>query len=375
MPSTADTLAALPFFARVPRHEIDRAAAAFTPHVLAPGELFWEEGAPVASLALLVVGELAVHAGTSEVARLRAPELVGEASAFFPGQRRAATLKATRPSALLILDTRGLQSLWTARSRVYDALLDVALLALARRVEATNRRLSEVAAGAFAAPQRKEPGAIARLWRTLRPGGPAGPCPPLEPLLRQQAGLDDLSAEASATLAASFVAEPIEEGQVIVLEGEPGWCGYIVAEGTIEVLRNVRGDRAELLAKLGAGRQFGMNTLVIPGARTASCVAATAGWLYRLDREPHEALTGTARRAWRESILAVLASQIRTANAALDRALRKSGRGASEGDGFQSLLQASGFLASAPSEETLERVEFVVDEDMKRNPRNQGRRG
>ncbi|MBM4367579.1 MAG: cyclic nucleotide-binding domain-containing protein, partial [Deltaproteobacteria bacterium] len=165
MPSTADTLAALPFLARVPRHEIDRAAASFSPHVLAPGERFWEEGAPVSSLALLVAGELAVLAGTSEVARLRAPELVGEASAFFPGQRRAATLKATRPSALLILDTRGLQSLWTARSRVYDALLDVALSALARRVETTNRRLSDVAAGAFAAPQRKEPGAIARLWR------------------------------------------------------------------------------------------------------------------------------------------------------------------------------------------------------------------
>ncbi|MBM4366981.1 MAG: cyclic nucleotide-binding domain-containing protein, partial [Deltaproteobacteria bacterium] len=213
----------------------------------------------------------------------------------------------------------------------------------------------------------------ARLWRSFRPGGPAGPCPPLEPLLRQQAGLDDLPPEAAAALAASFVAEPMEEGQVILLEGEPGWCGYIVAEGTVEVLRNVRGDRAELLAKLGAGRQFGMNTLVIPGPRTASCVAATAGWLYRLDREPHEALAGQARRAWRESILAVLSSQIRTANGALDRALRKSGQKL-EGDSFQSLLQASGFLEAAPSEEALERVQFVVDEDMKRNPRNPARR-
>lgn len=375
MPSTLDTLTALPCFARVPRHELERATPHFTPHVLAPREVFWTEGAPVTSLALLVLGELAVLSGGTEVARLRAPELVGEASAFFPGQRRAATLTATRPSALFLLDTRGLQALWTARSRVYDALLDTALVALATRVEATNRRLSDVATGGFAAPQRREPGTLARLWRTLRPGGPAGPCPPLSPLLRQQAGLDDADDEVLAAVAAGFVAEPLEEGQVVVLEGEPGWCGYVVAEGTVEVLRNVRGDRAELLARLGPGRQFGMNTLVVPGARTASCVAATPGWVYRIEREAHEALAGAARRAWRESVLAVLAGQVRAANTALERATRKAGRAPAGDDGFASLLAASGFLETAPPESVLERVQFVVDEDKKRNPRDRLRRG
>jgi hypothetical protein len=94
---------------------------------------------------------------------------------------------------------------------------------------------------------------------------------------------------------------------------------------------------------------------------------------------------------WRESVLAVLASQIRNANASLQRASAASvgspagagpatragagspplGRHATRNeDGFKDLLKASGFLEALPTEEAdLEQLEVVLTEDDRRNPR------
>lgn len=393
----ADELSFLPFFTRIPRTEIDKAAPRFERVALLGGEPLWSEGAESGSLAIVLSGEMEVSSRGKAIATVRTREIVGEASAFFAGQPRTASLAATRACDVLILRTADLRALRWQKSAVYNALLDVALQTLVRRVQATNARIAEFAAGTVASPERKEPGALARLWRTLRPGGPTGPCPDLGPLLRSQPGLRDMEPEVETKLAAAFVAEPSSEGQVIVLEGEPGLAGYIVAEGPVDVLRNVRGDRAELLIQLKPGQQFGMNTLVATTPRTASCVAAGAGWVYRMDGDAYERLTGDARRLWRESILATLAGQIANANGALDKAMRaaraKGGSPAKKGnvgvgeftdssagksggakqDGFSKLLAASGYLESLPaSDDALAGLEFVVDEDMKRNPKNRG---
>ena len=389
MLGVVDELAFLPFFTNVPRPEIEKAAPRFERVTLLVGEPLWQEGTESGALAIVLSGELAVTSRGKNIATLRMREIAGEASAFFPGQKRTASLTASRASDVLILRTEDLRALRWQKSRVYDALLDVALQALVRRVHATNVRIGDLASGSVASPERKEPGALVRLWRTLRPGGPSGPCPALGPLLRTQPGLRDMDAEVETALSAAFVAEPMTEGQIIVLEGEMGLGGYIVGEGSIDVLRNVRGDKAELLVKLGEGQQFGMNTLVATSARTASCVGASAGWLYRLDGNAYEQLRGDARRLWRESVLATLSGQISSANAALDRAMRDAARrgpakaGATTGakagakraisaeDGFKNLLEASGYLESLPvNSAALGAMEFVVDEDMKRNPKN-----
>jgi CRP-like cAMP-binding protein len=378
----ADSLAVLPFLTRVPRDHLDRAASRFDRVSLLGGEPLWQEGAPSGSLAVVVSGELEVRAKGRAIAVVKAREIVGEASAFFTDKPRTASVAANRATEVLVLGSDDLRALRWQKSRVYDALLDAALQTLCRRILATNTRIGEMAAGSVASPERKEPGALARLWRTFRPGGPTGPCPPIGPLLRTLPGLRDIEPEVEAELAEAYTAEPLEDGQLVVLEGEYGFSGYIVAEGSVAVLRNVRGDKAELLAKLGPGQQFGMNTLVNSMPRTASCVAESPGWLYRMDGQAWERLRGDARRAWRESVLATLSGQITSANAALDRAMRdhaKRGglvvktRGGPT-DPFKELLAASGYLEALPiGDEGLEAVQFVVDEDMKRNPKNRGR--
>ncbi len=372
MPTIAEELALLPFFSKVPRSDLERAAPLFKRVLLAPNELLWSEGSAVDELALLVYGELAVSTQLREVGRVRAPDIAGETGAFVAGSVRSATLKAMLPTTLLTLALPDLRKLRFQRSRVYEALLTLAQRASVKRVAATNAKLARVVAGSFAAPNRKEPGALARLWRTFRPGLPSTPCPVPGPLLRSQPGLKDMDGKVEQQIAACLVAEAVAEGQVIVLEGEPGACMYVVAEGTVDVLRNVRGDRAELLVQLYPGQQFGANTLVEGVPRTASCIAATAGWLYRMDREAFEALTGDARLLWRESVLATLSTQIRNANASLERALRAPtvADPDEKKNGFADLLRASGYLESLPADEdSLENMNFHLDEEHQRNRR------
>ncbi len=373
MATIAEELSLLPFFAKVPRHELDRAAPLFRREKFDTNELVWAQGAAVDELAIVLLGELVAHANLREVGRIRAPDLIGEAGAFVAGSIRTASVKAARPTEVLTLSVPDLRTLRFAKSRVYDALLEQAQRSLCRRIAATNARVAQVAQGATAAVARREPGALVRLWRTLRPGLPSTPCPPVGPILRELPGLRHMEPELEELLAQGFAAEPFEEGRVLVLEGEVGSSMYLVAQGDIDVLRNVRGDRAELLVRLGAGQQFGANTLVDPAPRTASCVAATAGWLYRMDKDAFLGLRGDARTAWRECVLATLATQLKSANAALDRALVAGGVAAAPGapeGGFDELLRASGYLESLPRNESdLAELSFVVTDDHERNRR------
>lgn len=385
MGTIADELATIPFLRKAAADELLRSAPLWDQVPLGPGEALWDEGAAVDELGVLVVGELVAESEGVEVGRVLPGEICGEASSFFEGQVRSATLRARTAAQVLTLPTASLRTLRWQRSRVYDALLEQALLQLARRVRATDQRIAQVVQGAVAAPARKEPSALARLWRSLRPGGPTGSCPPIEPLLRRMPGLEHVGDDALAALAPAFVAEPVEEGRIVFLEGEAGAAGYLVAAGQVDVLRHVRGDRAELLATLQPGDAFGINTLVERGERTASCVAAAPGWLWRMDADAHAALRGDARLLWRESVLASLGTQLRGANDALRRALRGAGRGRpgearpgarpSAGDeGFEDLLRASGYLEALPAGEgALERLEVAVDEDAKRSPRRRPR--
>jgi CRP-like cAMP-binding protein len=384
----ADELATIPFLRRAPQAQVRASAPLWESCALGPGEVLWGVGEQVDAVGLLVLGELSVELDGTVVGRVLPGELLGEASGFFSDTTRSATLRARSACQVLSLPVGSLHTLRWQGSGVYDALLEQALVTLARRVSATNARIAEVATGGQAAPARTEPSALVRFWKALRPGGPSGACPPIEPLLRRQPGLADIDGETLAALAQGFVAEPVEEGRILFLEGESGEAAWLVADGEIGVLRNVRGDRAELLAQLGPGSLVGVNTLVERAARTASCVATRPSWLYRMDAEGYERLRGPNRLAWRESLLASLATQIRNANASLQRASGgkprtasdgqvttappRAGAGAAPGEhDFSELLRASGWLEGLPSID-LEAMEVVVTEDQRRNPRKRG---
>jgi CRP-like cAMP-binding protein len=144
-----------------------------------------------------------------------------------------------------------------------------------------------------------------------------------------------------------------------------------LAAGQIDVLRQVRGTRAECLNRMRPGDLFGVNALILRSARTASCVAATAGWAYRLPAEASEAMSGEAALWWNECLLKGMETQLRLASAALSEKMVRptASKPPSDEAELETLLRRSGFLEGLPAGVDLDQVEVVEDEDRRRNPR------
>ncbi len=381
MLSLADELRMLPIFQRVPAASIGSAAALWSVREVATGDTFWRAGAPVNEIGVLLSGDLRAVVVDAEVGRVLPGEMIGEAAGFFAGNVRTASLVSRAMSKVAVLQVSGLRTLRWQRSPMYTALLDCALSTLAKRIKMANQRIASMAMGREAAPVRAEPALLARLWRSLVPGAPTEPCPEFSELLSALPGLADAGPKVLKPLRDAFVAESMEEGKPLFLEGEPAASAYIIAAGGVDVLRNVRGDRAERLATLKPGDVLGINTLISPGPRTASCVSTGKGWLYRMDTSAYENLEGDTRLYWRESMLGSLATQIKLSNQAIrrDAGLAKPaptltapqlGRKKPIGDGFQDLLKASGYLEGlSVDEESLSEMEVVITDDQIRNPR------
>ncbi|MDP2307549.1 MAG: cyclic nucleotide-binding domain-containing protein [Pseudomonadota bacterium] len=374
----ADELASVPSLRLAPRAELRGTAPLWSVKTLSPGAALWTEGEAVEVFAVLVSGELVVEHQGTPVGRVQHGDVLGESSAFLGGLTRTATLRARTEARVLTLPVSSLSLLRSTAPAVYDALVELGLHALCRRLATVDRDIAKVAAGGAVAPVRVEASKLVRLWKALRPGLPQGACPSIAPLLRRQPGLEDIDGTALAAIATGFVAEPVPEGTVLFLEGELRSSAWLVASGTVDVLRNVRGGRAELLVTLGAGAILGVNALVEQGPRTASCVTTSPCWLYRADAKTTAHLEGQPRLAWREAVLGILACQVRRADDAL-QAIRSAKtvpvRGAIHGasvapasvDGeLEAILRASGWLEAIPRAE-LDEVEVVFTEDDSRN--------
>lgn len=336
MERITDELLRVSFFRSIPAQEVQRSAPLWSRVELRDGQALWTENGLAMELGVVTLGGLVVIGNGAHLGEVRTGELTGEAAAFFRGETRSATVQARGDAEVLTLPVKGLVRLRREESAVYDALLRQALITLVQRIRTTDLRIAKLSPGGREAPSRRDPSLLVRMWRSLRPGGPSGPCPPLEPLLRRSAVLRSADPAVFAALTPIFRPQPVEEGEILFLEGEQGSAAFLIAQGQVDVLRHVRGDRAEHLATLSAGDLFGANTLVSEGRRTASCVAAAPGWVYRVEAEDFHRLTGRVGRLWRELILAALSAQIRSANAALNKLIEN----ASEPE----LRQASSFL-------------------------------
>lgn len=377
-------LSASQLFVRVPRAAVVGSGPLWSLRQLAPGEAFCHEGDPGDSIGILGAGECSVRVDGVDVATVRLGELVGETSAFFASGTRLASVIATVPSTFVILSAASLRKLRAERSPLYDPLLQRGLQELARRVQRANDRLTRLVEGTHERPVRKDPSAFVRLWKSLAPGRPGGPAPSLQPLLRGLPGLAKAPTEALAPLRDAFQARAFSQGEILFLEQDPADSAWVVAEGSVDVLRQVRGTRAERLTTLGTGSLFGVNALVAEGARTASCIATSPGWAYRLGSDAHAGLKGDARLWWSECLLAVMQAQLRSTSETLGRAIKgleaapAPARPAAPSPApapapeppLDLLLQQSGFLEGFPSDFNLDDIEVVVDEDQLRNPKN-----
>jgi len=318
---------------------------AWREQALRMGETLWEQGSAVGDLGLLVAGDLRVFVDGEEIGAVDPGDVVGEASAFMAGAHRSATLHADAPSRVLLIDVFELDRVSQAVPRFQERILDLGLRSVAKRIRATDARIARLSHGILPAPAERPTTGFARLWKALLQAGRDSACPALAPLLRRQAGLQHLSEPAIDLLAGSFEAHAFAEGDLLLREGEPGDCALLLAAGEVQVLRHVRRRMADVGATFQPGVLVGALTLAVPGARTASCVAISDGWLYRMDRAAYEALTGRALLAWKECMLASLGLQLRNANALLAGFQAGSHAGGPLPEPqLQRLLQAAGAL-------------------------------
>ncbi|MFH1470084.1 MAG: cyclic nucleotide-binding domain-containing protein [Pseudomonadota bacterium] len=284
---------------------------------LRTGEMLWEQGGPTTDLGVLASGRLAVFVDGEEIGVVEPGDALGEASAFCPGAQRSASLQATEPSAVLLIDDFELGRLRLALPSFHEAMLDLGLRTAAKRIRATDLRIARMSQGVLPAPSGTPTSGLARLWRALRRATSGDGCPPLLPLLKRQLALQSLPEPALSQLTAAFTPHSFEQGEMLLREGEPGESAIFIASGEVQVLRHVRHRMADVLATFDAGGVLGSLTLVVPGPRTATCQAACAGWLYRMDRPAYRGLDDRPRLAWKACMLATLGLQLRNANALL----------------------------------------------------------
>lgn len=360
-----------PLFRRVPAEALRAVQPLLRPVRVPSGKRLWSAGEAGDRLGVLVSGQLRARIEGQHLSTVRRGEVFGEAGAFFSEGRRTADLVSDGDCKVVLFSRTALGRMRKDHPQVYDAILQDCVRLLGERIRVTTLALAKLAPGGVERPVRQERGALAKVWRSLIPGGPSGQCPRLVPLLRRRSTMEGVPESTLRGLAANFKPRAVEQGEVICLEGEVVNAAWIVAQGAVDIIRNVGGERAEFLATVQVGELFGHNGLHShQSTRSASCVATKAGWLYEIDPATSRRLSGDVWRAWNEALLHSYIGQLKRSNKALGtlvvgtRELERAEAATSEE--IASILGARSALAAGSIEDELEQMDFVVDDAARR---------
>lgn len=108
-----------------------------------------------------------------------------------------------------------------------------------------------------------------------------------------------LSEDTLTEMASHLEAVPVEAGQVIVRQGDPGDAFYLIVRGTAKVSRQeAEGSDAVELATLPKGFGFGEESLITDAPRNATVTMATSGLLVRLASADFNELLEKPKLKW-----------------------------------------------------------------------------
>jgi selenocysteine lyase/cysteine desulfurase/CRP-like cAMP-binding protein len=267
------------------------------------GEWFWRRGEPADCLAWIERGSLRVLVDGDERGVVGAGELLGEASALTPHERRTADLQAIRPTVLWTLGRARLVRLRREQPAFFDAVLDAAIATLSARLSENEHELARRREGEDVVVSTA-PGMFRRLVRGL--AGRAAPPSFAASLPALDQSEDAVVEELAATAQPLF----LEPGEALCLEGDPADSMYLVAEGSFRVvLASAKGGVIEA-GKVGPASLLGTSAMLQGRPRTASLVATEPTWVYELSREAIGALSDATWRALAELLLVALREQL-----------------------------------------------------------------
>jgi CRP-like cAMP-binding protein len=271
---------------------------------LKEGERLWRQGDETDGLAWVVRGTASIRVGGVEWDRVGANGLLGEASVFVPGERRTADVVAVEPLELWLLRRDKLIRLQALHPELYDALIEAAIVVLARRIGDNERALRREQRGDRPPPKREAASWWKRIARKLEGRNP----PPIEEAI---AALPTFGRTNRLVTELAKLAEPlyVPVGEALCIEGDSAESMYIVARGELAVML-LAGDGALELGMVGTGALLGTSALFEEAKRSASLVATAPTWVYELTRERLAKAPADIWRAMAKSLMVVLRGQL-----------------------------------------------------------------
>lgn len=88
----------------------------------------------------------------------------------------------------------------------------------------------------------------------------------------------------------SVAYRPLEAGQVLFEEGDPGSEMYVISSGTIRIAKRIDGQADRVLADLSSGEFFGEMAILNDEPRTATATALEASLVMVYDKSTFEEL-------------------------------------------------------------------------------------
>lgn len=247
------------------------------------GEQVTTRGTNDPALAWIRTGSAELRVGRRLVVQLDAGGIVGGED-LFGQQYRTFTTVASTPLRLVVADARGLEGLRTYLPAVAAVLELAALDSLGSLLRALDQQAIADTRAFVREHIAQATGSFPLLANlldpSLVPGSPATWLRPraLPPLL---AALPDPIRE---TLAGSVSGISLRAGQVLINEGEESNSVFLVVDGTLKVVARVNDDLSLQLSELGPNAVVGVTSSNHNRIHSASCIAATAVQVLRIDQ-------------------------------------------------------------------------------------------
>lgn len=270
------------------------------------------EGEPANTLYVVISGTLDVRVGDTSVDELGIGSAVGEASVFFRGEHRRATIIAKSNATLFRLHRTTLRQLRAEGAEVYDWLIESALDELWRHLERKDREIVEQYPGDADIPVSRSPSVMQRLWKRVRESDQKPP--PAADALQRIEALAQVDPPLLLPIAAIMRPKLVEADRALFFEGDVERTVYLVAAGELTVMRSAFDGTARELTRSGPGVLVGIGGFLTGHPRSASVVAAANCWVFGIEASDLPSLPFFSRRLLQEALLWVMRMQLAEAN-------------------------------------------------------------
>ncbi len=266
-PGAFADLRAFRIFQHVPDGGLAKLATLAREQRAGAGQVVYDQGTPGDDFFVVLAGTVEGHrstpAGRQPVTRVRVGQIFGEVS-FLDSNPRDTTTIATGDAALLCFDSTKVRRAIAADHELGAGLMRSFWHSLAAKIRQANSFLGDRMPLRAAEPPPPSTGR--RRSVDMKP----------------RAKLDlfaekGLSAAELRLVATTLAAESYEPEATLFLEGAPGDCLYIVADGTVRISKRVPGRGEKVLATLGRGEVLGEMALVDDQLRSADARAGEGG--------------------------------------------------------------------------------------------------